>query len=107
MSLWDESIAISTELGMHPLMERVRSRRDQIETPALSATAYPDGLTQREVEVLNLIAQGKSNRGIGEELVISEGTVRRHVNNIYDKIGVTNRAEATRYALKQELARSD
>jgi DNA-binding NarL/FixJ family response regulator len=103
-SLMEESLAISTELGMRPLIERVQSRLEGLESSPSATPAYPDGLTQREVEVLNLIAQGKSNRGIGEELVISEGTVRRHVNNIYDKISVTNRSEATRYALERNLA---
>ncbi len=64
---------------------------------------YPDGLTQREVEVLRIITQGKSNREIGDELVIAESTVRRHVSNIYDKIGVSNRTEAARFALAQGL----
>ncbi|MFQ6027770.1 MAG: LuxR C-terminal-related transcriptional regulator [Dehalococcoidia bacterium] len=103
MSLLDESLSISTELEMRPLTERVQSRLEGIEWSASAAPAYPDGLTQREVEVLNLVAQGKSNREIGVELVISESTARRHVSNIYDKIGVSNRAEATRYALEQQL----
>ena len=88
-------------------MERVRSKLDRLVSLPAAPPAYPDGLTLREVEVLNLISQGKSNRGIGEDLVISEGTVRRHVNNIYGKIGVANRAEATRYALEHELVTSD
>ena len=61
-------------------------------------------MTRREVEVLQLITQGKSNRDIGQELVITESTVRRHVSNIYDKIGVSNRTEAARYALREGLA---
>ena len=52
---------------------------------------------------MRLVALGKSNRVIVDELIIAEGTVRRHINNIYEKIGVTNRAEATRYALTQGL----
>ncbi len=107
ISLLEESLSISTELGMPPLMERVRSKLDRLVSLPAAPPAYPDGLTLREVEVLNLISQGKSNRGIGEDLVISEGTVRRHVSNIYDKIGVANRAEATRYALEHELVTSD
>ena len=71
------------------------------------ALTYPDGLSQREVEVLCRVATGKSNREIGEELVIAEGTVRRHVSNIYNKIGTTNRSEATRYALRAGLLELD
>jgi len=49
----------------------------------------------------------KSNRGIGEELVISEGTARRHVSNIYPKISANNRSEATSYALREGLVSSE
>ena len=66
--------------------------------------AYPDGLTAREVEVLGLLAAGKSNRRIGEDLIISHNTVIRHVSNIYTKANVANRAEATAYALRHGLA---
>ena len=88
---------------MRPLMQRVAARQATVESQPPVAPAYPDGLTQREVEVLRLVASGKSNREIAEELVIAEGTARRHVNNIYDKIGARNRAEATSYALKEGL----
>jgi DNA-binding NarL/FixJ family response regulator len=60
-----------------------------------------DGLTQRECEVLALVAEGHSNRHIGEELSISDRTVARHLTNIFHKIRVTNRTEAALYALEQ------
>ena len=60
-------------------------------------------MTQREVEVLRLIAGGKTNLEIAEELVIAEGTARRHVANIYEKIGAVNRVEAARYATQAGL----
>jgi DNA-binding CsgD family transcriptional regulator len=63
----------------------------------------PSGLSQREAEVLRLVASGRSNQQIADELVLSVNTVRRHVSNIYDKIGITNRAEATAFAAKQGL----
>jgi pimeloyl-ACP methyl ester carboxylesterase/DNA-binding CsgD family transcriptional regulator len=66
--------------------------------------AYPNGLTNREVEVLRLIAAGKSNREIAAELVISTNTVDRHVSNIFAKTGDANRAEAASYAVRRELA---
>ena len=56
-----------------------------------------------EVEVLRLIAVGKTNLEIAEELVIAEGTARRHVANIYEKIGAANRVEATVYANEHDL----
>jgi DNA-binding CsgD family transcriptional regulator len=105
-SLLDESLAISQELGMRPLAERVASLQQQSQSQSLRA-AYPDGLSQREVEVLCRVAAGKSNREIAEELVIAEGTVRRHVSNIYNKIGAINRSDATRYALRAGLVEVD
>ena len=54
-----------------------------------------------------LLAQGRSNSQISEELVVAEGTTRRHVANIYEKIDVANRAEATRYALREGLLSLD
>ena len=107
MSLLDESLAISTELGMRPLIGRVQNRLEGSISVVAPVPIYPDGLTQREVEVLTLVAQGKSNREIGEELVISESTARRHVSNIYNKIGVNNRTEAARYALRMGLVSED
>lgn len=57
--------------------------------------------------MLPLIATGKSNREITEELVITFNTVFRHVSNIYEKIGTANRAEATRYALREGMLALD
>jgi pimeloyl-ACP methyl ester carboxylesterase/DNA-binding CsgD family transcriptional regulator len=62
------------------------------------------GLSLRELEVLRLIATGRSNAQIAETLVISPHTVVRHVSNILNKIGAANRAEATAYALRNGLA---
>ena len=102
-SLLEESLAISTELGMRPLMERVQERLAGKQAQPAPVPAYPGGLTEREVEVLRLIAAGKTNLEIAEELVIAEGTARRHVANIYEKIGAGNRAEATRYAIREAI----
>jgi DNA-binding CsgD family transcriptional regulator len=60
--------------------------------------SYPDGLSEREVEVLRLVAAGKSNARIADELVISVNTVQRHVGNILNKTGMTNRTQAAAYA---------
>jgi len=70
---------------------------------SLGAGPYPDGLTAREVEVLRLIAAGQSSREIAAALVIAEGTVTRHVTNLYGKIGARGRADATAYAFQQHL----
>jgi DNA-binding CsgD family transcriptional regulator len=61
-------------------------------------------LSQREIEVLRLLASGHSNQQIADELVISLNTVRRHVSNIYDKTGAANRAQATAYAKDHGIA---
>ena len=72
-------------------------------TVAPGTTPLPDGLTQRELEILRLLAQGKTNRGIAQELVISEKTVASHVSHIFTKLGVTSRSAATAYAYDHDL----
>ena len=64
----------------------------------------PAGLTSREAEVLRLVAAGKTNRDIAVELVISEHTVSRHLQNLFAKIGVSSRAAATAFAFEHDLA---
>jgi DNA-binding CsgD family transcriptional regulator len=61
------------------------------------------GLSARELEVLRLVASGKSNREIAAALVISEHTVARHLQNIYAKLGLPSRAAATAFAFEHEL----
>lgn len=61
------------------------------------------GLTAREVEVLRMVATGRTNRAIAGELFLSEKTVARHVSNIFMKLGVSSRAAATAYAYEHDL----
>jgi len=63
----------------------------------------PEGLTEREVEILERLAGGFSNQGIARELGISARTVERHIGNLYLKIGAHNRAQATAYAIRKGL----
>lgn len=70
----------------------------------LSTRSNPDGLTEREMEVLRLVASGSNNREIARKLFISEKTVKNHLSNIFQKIGVADRTQAALYALKQRLA---
>jgi DNA-binding NarL/FixJ family response regulator len=65
--------------------------------------ALPRGLTAREAEVLRLVAAGKTNRDIAVELVISEHTVARHLQNMFVKLGVTSRSAATAFAFEHDL----
>lgn len=70
---------------------------------APSGAARPHGLSPRELEVLRLVATGKTNKAIARELHLSEKTVDRHVSNIFTKVSVTSRAAATAYAYQQRL----
>ncbi|MFB3118911.1 MAG: AAA family ATPase, partial [Stenotrophomonas maltophilia] len=103
VALLNESLAISTELGMPPLMERVTERLDWIQAQPPPAPSYPSGLSQREVEVLRLVAAGKTDREIAEELIISFRTVGNHVRNILNKTNTSNRTEAATFAAHQGL----
>jgi DNA-binding NarL/FixJ family response regulator len=67
--------------------------------------AAPGGLSAREVEVLRLVAAGKTNKAIAADLFISEKTVARHMSNIFDKLGLASRAAATAYAYEHGLQR--
>lgn len=71
--------------------------------PVPKASTYPDELTAREVEVLRLLARGLTNAQIARELIVSLLTVKAHVRSIYNKLGVTSRSAATRYALEHHL----
>ena len=71
--------------------------------PAAAPEEPPSGLTPREREVLTLIGQGLSNRGISERLFISEATVKTHINNLFAKAGIRDRADAVRRAMAYGL----
>jgi HD-GYP domain-containing protein (c-di-GMP phosphodiesterase class II) len=71
--------------------------------PVKRRREWPGGLTNREVEVLRLLVRGLSNKEIAEQLVISRKTAGSHVEHIYSKIGVSNRARASLFAIKHGL----
>jgi DNA-binding CsgD family transcriptional regulator len=108
MTLLEEAAVTARELGMRALEARLTARMSPLTSP-LPATALPnqwaspDSLSQREVEVLRLVAAGKSNREIADALCISLNTVATHVRNILTKTGTANRTEAAAYALRQGL----
>jgi ATP/maltotriose-dependent transcriptional regulator MalT len=68
-----------------------------------SPSIFPDGLTAREVEVLCLVAQGLSNAEIADQLIISLLTVKAHMRSLYNKLGISSRSAATRYAIEHQL----
>jgi DNA-binding NarL/FixJ family response regulator len=88
---------------MGPLMERLQSLQEKLTVRPGSVPVYPDGLSQREVEVLRLIALGRSNPEIAQELFISPNTVAHHVTNILNKTNCSNRTEAATYAAQHGL----
>jgi len=99
--LLSEALETAKDLGMPPLLARVEELASSIGEP--SAPVYPEGLTQREVEVLRLVAAGKTDREIAEELIIAIRTVTTHVGNILNKTGASNRAEAASFATRHGL----
>jgi HD-GYP domain-containing protein (c-di-GMP phosphodiesterase class II) len=89
--LWPQAVtALAQELGMSAASPRLASRQ-------------PAGLTDREVEILRLLARGMSRRQVAEALVVSEHTVRHHLEHIYTKIGVGTRVAATLFAVEHGL----
>lgn len=105
-ALWQEGRALSFEQAIHLALQV-----DPV--PAAPIASEADGrlhiaetdeiLTPREVEVLQLIAQGQRNRTIAERLVISEKTVQNHVSNIFAKLGVDDRSQAIIWAVQHDL----
>lgn len=77
--------------------------KDIVEQKLTPAAGGNDGLTAREIEVLTLIAEGRTSREIAEELVISVKTVERHRENIMNKLDIHSRVELVKYAIKRGL----
>jgi DNA-binding NarL/FixJ family response regulator len=106
MTLLEAALATARELGMHALETHILDQSPEQRSLALATPAAPvilTDLSQREVEVLRLLALGKSNRDIADVLCISLNTVATHVRNILAKTGTANRTEAAAYALRHGL----
>jgi ATP/maltotriose-dependent transcriptional regulator MalT len=93
----DAARAVLAELGARPDLARIEPLTGRV------ASGEAHGLTERELEVLRLVAAGKSNREIASELVISEHTVARHLQNIFAKLGVSSRTAASAFAFERDL----
>jgi ATP/maltotriose-dependent transcriptional regulator MalT len=98
--LGDEDSAQMELDSARGVFERLGAAPDVRRVELLAGRDLPgDGeLTPREVEVVRLVASGKTNRGIANELFLSEKTVARHLSNVYTKLGISSRAAATAYA---------
>ncbi|MDH6218871.1 response regulator transcription factor [Streptomyces pseudovenezuelae] len=98
---------LSGDAGLSPsiqrrLLERLSEPEPQ---PTAPTDEPPDGLTARETEVLVLIADGLSNQEIARRLHVSTATVKTHINNLFAKTGLKDRAQAVRYAYGKGLVR--
>jgi two-component system, NarL family, response regulator LiaR len=92
------------EASLHPTIAR-KLMRELNQPQNLPPTTDP--LTEREVEVLRLVAQGLSNDEIAQKLVVSERTVRTHVSHILDKLHLANRTQMALYAVREGIAKLD
>jgi DNA-binding CsgD family transcriptional regulator len=92
--LWSDAVrALAEELGAPG------------PAPARRAAVQPAGLTEREVEILRMLVRGMSRRQIADELVLSQHTVRHHLEHIYSKVGVGTRVAAALFAVEHDLIR--
>jgi predicted ATPase/DNA-binding CsgD family transcriptional regulator len=101
-SAWEEGRAMTPEQA---LASQEGAPAPKQSTPVLMTPppAYPDGLTAREVEVLQLVTHGLTDAQVADQLVLSPRTVQGHLRSIYNKIKVSSRAAATRYAVEHKL----
>ncbi|HEX9014906.1 MAG TPA: response regulator transcription factor [Chloroflexota bacterium] len=90
------------QASLHPAI--ARKLLDEMARGGAKQQPSPDALTEREVDVVRLLARGYSNKQIADEMVISEATVRTHVSNILSKLHLASRTEAALYALREGLA---
>lgn len=93
----DAARSVFAQLGAAPDLARLERLDER------KAASSRHGLTMRELQVLGLLAAGRTNHAIASDLVLAEKTVDRHVSNIYTKLGVSSRAAATAYAYRQGL----
>lgn len=101
---WQAGQTLSPEEALaeaEAVAERAREQRPS--SPPTSKMGFPAGLSAREVEVLQLVAQGLTNAQIAERLIVSARTVNAHLRNIYSKIDVSSRSAATRFAVQHNL----
>ncbi len=101
---WAEGRAMTPEQAVEYAMAGVEKEPSPEDASSTTTSSYPLGLSAREVEVLGLVAKGLTNAQVAKELFISPRAVNRHLNSVYQKIGVSSRAAATRFAMEHGLA---
>jgi DNA-binding NarL/FixJ family response regulator len=102
-ALGDDESAVTELSAARRILAELGARPAEHEDAALIRPVLPNGLTEREVEVLRLVAAGKTNPEIAAHLVLSEKTVGRHLSNIFNKIDVTTRTAAAAFAYQHQL----
>ncbi len=106
--LGERAFAAAWAQGRAMTPERALAAQGQKPTPTstkvVATPSYPAGLTEREVEVLRLVAAGLTDLQVAEKLVLSPRTVHTHISSIYSKLAITSRSAATRYAIEHHLA---
>jgi DNA-binding NarL/FixJ family response regulator len=96
--LVEETRIVARQLGAAPLLARADAVAARI------GTARPAGLSEREVEVLHLVAEGLTDAQVADRLSLSPRTVSQHLRSVYNKLGVNSRAAATRFAVEHGLS---
>lgn len=89
----------------HQALSKIVNPINDFETDTISKSSYREPLTEREIEVLQLMAYGKKNKEIANVLCISEGTVKTHVHNIFQKLGVEDRTQAVVLGIRIKLVK--
>jgi DNA-binding NarL/FixJ family response regulator len=97
------SSVVAVMSGERVMAGAVANRVLQMLTGATTPKEFYDGLTNREIEILKLLANGMANKQIAYRLKISEKTVRNHVSNTYEKLGIYDRSQAVLYAVRKGL----
>jgi DNA-binding NarL/FixJ family response regulator len=97
------SSILAVMAGERVMASAVANRVLEMLTGATTPKEFYDGLTAREVEILKMLATGMANKQIAYKLKISEKTVRNHVSNMYEKLGIYDRAQAVLYAVRKGL----
>jgi DNA-binding NarL/FixJ family response regulator len=97
------SSIVAVLAGERVMASAVANRVLEMLTGTTTPKEFYDGLTNREIEILKLLANGMANKQIAYRLKISEKTVRNHVSNTYEKLGIYDRSQAVLYAVKKGL----